>query len=153
LSTFESDSNPIAVVDELLDGVVQDQLSAAVECTVNGGSQVRPGNTDVPLGWPHDRRWLERGDTMPIAVDGTRLSDDVTTAPQFRDDAHPIGYLEAGAPEIDQVAATAKLGCPLQERRLVSGVQQPVGKRGSRDPCANNQDPHFGYLQRAIRQP
>ena len=55
--------------------------------------------------------------------------------------------------EIDQVAATAKLGCPLQERRLVSGVQQPVGKRGSRDPCANNQDPHFGYLQRAIRQP
>jgi len=41
---------------------------------------------------------------VPVAVDGARLGEYVATVPQFRNDAHPLGYLEAGAPEIDQVA-------------------------------------------------
>ena len=34
---------------------------------------------------------------MPVTVDDARLGEYVTTVPQFRNDAHPLGYLEAGA--------------------------------------------------------
>jgi hypothetical protein len=53
---------------------------------------------------------------------GARLGEYVATVPQFRNDAHPLGYLEAGASEIDQVATEAKLVRALDQRRLVTSV-------------------------------
>lgn len=41
---------------------------------------------------------------MPVTVDDARLGEYVTTVPQFRNDAHPLGYLEAGAPETSRTA-------------------------------------------------
>ena len=91
---------------------------------------------------PHDRGRLERGDTVPVAVDGARLGEHVTAAPQFRDDAHPLSHVEAGAPEIDQVATSAEFGRPLDQRRLVPCPEQPVRERRAGDSRTHDQDLH-----------
>ena len=48
-----------------------------------------------------------------------RASKHVTAAPQLGNDAHPLRHIESGTPEIDQVAALAKLGRLFDQRDLV----------------------------------
>src|SRR5215211_5374473 len=142
LSTLERDPNPISVVHKLMDGVVQDQFTCAVKRLIDHGRQVRPGDAHVPLRRPHDRGRLDRTHTVPGAIDRARLGEHVTAAPQFRNDAHPLRHVEAGAPEVDQVTTAAKLGRPLYQGDFMPRVQQPVPKRRTGYSSTHNQHLH-----------
>ena len=49
---LELDPDPLSVVRERLHGVVQDQLSPAVERVVDHRSQIGPGDAHIPLASP-----------------------------------------------------------------------------------------------------
>lgn len=109
LPVLEGDPDSIPVVVESLHSVAQNQLGAALQCTVDGRGQIGPGDADVPLGRPHDRGRLHRGDPATAAVDGPCLTHDVPAPTQLGDDPHPMGHVEPGSPEVDQVATAAQL--------------------------------------------
>jgi hypothetical protein len=80
----------------------------------------------------------EHRDVVARAVPG----EFVPPAAELRDDAHPLGHLEARAPEVHEVAATTQLGRPLDEHGLMPQAQKPVGQRGTGNPGADDQHPH-----------
>ena len=69
-------------------------------------------------------------------------SHHVATAPQLGNDAHPLGHVEPGAPEVDQIATAAQLRRPLDQRDLVPSPQQPVRQGRAGDPGTHDQDLH-----------
>jgi hypothetical protein len=47
---------------------------------------------------------------------------------QLRDDAHPLGHVEPGAPEVDEIAAPTQLRRLLNEGGRVPQAQKPTGQ-------------------------
>jgi hypothetical protein len=61
-------------------------------------------------------------------------------------EAHALDQIEALAPEIDHVAAVAKMRGYFHERWLMAMMQQPVRQRGSCDAGAAYAYPHPGIF-------
>ena len=65
---------------------------------------------------------------------------------QLGGDAHPLGHLEPDPPEIDEVSAAPKPRRAFNQRRCMAGAHEPVGERGSRDACTNDENLHATRL-------
>jgi hypothetical protein len=57
-------------------------------------------------------------------------------------DPHPLGDVEAEAPEVDDVAASARRWRALEEDRLVPEPAQPIRQRRAGDACPVDRDSH-----------
>ena len=78
----------------------------------------------------------------PATINLSNLADAVARAHQLRDDSHPLGHVEAGAPEVDDVAAATELGGPLDHRRFMASAEQPIRERRASDARADDENFH-----------
>ena len=146
LPALERDPNPVPLVRERPHGVVQDQLGGAVQGVVDRRGQVRARDTHIPPGVAQDRRRPQRRDAVPVAVNDSRLLQHVATPTQLGNDAHPLGHVEPGAPEIDHVPAAAQFRRAFDQRDLMPGPHQPVRQRRPGDSGPDDENLHAASL-------
>ena len=79
---------------------------------------------------------------MAGGIDGAQLAEDETFALNFGQQAHALGDVVAGAPEIYEVSAGAQVGCGFDDGGSVAVVDEPVGESGAGNSRAGNQNAH-----------
>src|SRR6185437_15927728 len=116
-AALQRDPYPSAVVVERAHAVAEDRLDAAAERVVDGGRELAARDTHVaPARASHEQLRIEGGDTMSVVADLPHLAHVIAAPDDLGRDAHAIGHVEPGAPEIDDVPAAARLRRALDER-------------------------------------
>jgi hypothetical protein len=85
------------------------------------------------------------GDPSAVVGNLAQFANPIPFVGQLRDDPHPLRDVEPGAPEVHHVTAVPQARRTLDERRLVSALQEPVGERRARDSGSDDQHPHCDH--------
>src|SRR5699024_3046063 len=108
LSALQADVDAGVVLPEVLDGVAVADLSAVVECGGQDGGEVGAGDGDVAVGVAHGGLRVEGPDGAAARIELGDGADVEGALAQPTGDAHLLGDIEAGTPEIDGVTAAAR---------------------------------------------
>jgi hypothetical protein len=139
-AAVERHAYAIALVVERANAVSKHCLDPTAECAEDNRRELAARDAHVPpVGPAHEQLRIERRDALSVGVDLPDLAQVISAAQYLGHDAHAVGHIEAGTPEVDEIAALAKCRSVLDERRLVAGVLQPVSERRTGDARADDE--------------
>ncbi len=134
---LERHPRTLVVLFDRRDGVAEDRPHLSVERFINQFRKVAAQNAQVTISKHRLKRACAETACPPaFLIDDADLVDLVALAPERRQQAHPIGDVEAAAPEVDDVAAGAQRRRTLDQHRLEAVAQEPIGETWPPDPRA-----------------
>jgi hypothetical protein len=141
LSALEGDLDAARILINSGDAIVENRLNLIFDRAVNGLGKLAARNAEESL--PERSRKKIAADSASLAAvrrDELNAIDEITRGAECGDEAHSLRDVEAGAPEVDHVAAFPKSRRTFDQNRFESTIQQPVSERGTRDARTRNQD-------------
>ena len=135
------------------DAVAEQGFDFAVEGVVDAGGQIAARNAEeLALGHFEEGLGGKRGGSSAAIIDDADFADDVAVRANAGQHAHAVGDLEAGAPEIDDIAARAQARRGFDQGGRKSVASQPPGECRTCHAGAGDEDAHAGYRVSLLEQ-
>ena len=143
LGLREAHTHAIGVFIDGGNGITEDRFDVVLNRGVDGGGQVAARQAgEFAARRAPERLDAQAGPDLAVGSDRADRLHLIAGIADGRLDSHQLRDAVAHPPEIDHVAAGAKVRRPLDQRRLMAGSVQPVRQRRARHTGSADRDFH-----------